>query len=93
VSHAVVVIEAPQRSGALITARIAVEEHGRDAMAVPGPADRLSSAGCNLAIQQGWASLVSSADDVLACLATDWTASQALRSQHAGGASSDASPQ
>ena len=67
-SLGVVVIEAPERSGAMVTARLAVEEHGRDAMVVPGPADSLRHVGGHRAIQQGWAHLVMSADEVLAVL-------------------------
>lgn len=78
ISHAVVMVEAPHRSGAMITARLAVEEHGRDAMAVPGPADASTSAGCHRAIREGWAHLVTSAEDVISCLQSDYTASVAL---------------
>ena len=77
-SHAVVVVEARRRSGALITARLAVDEHGRDAMMVPGPADASSSAGCHLAMQEGWAHLVTSASDVLRVLEEDYSASVAI---------------
>ena len=78
-SMAVIVIEAPVRSGAMITARIAVEEHGIDAMVVPGPADSGTSSGCHLAIQQGWAHLVTSPDDVLRLLEEDYTSRVRLR--------------
>jgi len=50
----VLVIEAAKRSGALITARITVEEHGRQAFAVPGRNNDPSSAGCLQAIADGW---------------------------------------
>lgn len=79
-THAVVVVEAARRSGALITARVAVEEHGRDAMVVPGPADASSSAGCHQAVRDGWAHLVCSADDVLDVLRNDYSAAAALSS-------------
>lgn len=78
-SLAVVVIEAPMRSGAMITARLAVEEHGRDAMAMPGHADALASAGCHHAIRSGWAHLVTSADDVLESLMLDYNAALMLK--------------
>ena len=62
-SEAVIVVEAGSRSGALITARVALEE-GRDVLAVPGrPADPLSF-GPNLLIRDG-APLVRGIDDVL----------------------------
>ncbi|MBX3050403.1 MAG: DNA-processing protein DprA [Caldilineaceae bacterium] len=57
-SLAVVVIEAGQRSGALITAKFAVEQ-GRDVFAVPGSILQPSSAGCNALIQDGALPLLS----------------------------------
>ena len=57
------VIEAPRRSGALITANHA-REQGKDVFAVPGSIFSLHSAGCNRLIRQG-AILVDSGADVL----------------------------
>jgi len=62
-SKGVVIVEAPRRSGALITARFAAEQ-GRDVFAVPGNILNPGSAGCNELIQQGAAPLLS-AQDVL----------------------------
>ncbi|MBM4285944.1 MAG: DNA-protecting protein DprA [Deltaproteobacteria bacterium] len=63
-SLAVVVVEAGERSGAGITARLGLEQ-GREVMAVPGPLDSPVSAGPHRLIQQG-AKLVRQADDILA---------------------------
>ncbi|MEO0530520.1 MAG: DNA-processing protein DprA, partial [Planctomycetota bacterium] len=62
-SLGVLVIEAAERSGALITARHAAEQ-GRDAFALPGPVDSPASRGCHRLIQEG-GKLVMSVDDVL----------------------------
>lgn len=62
-SMGVVVVEAPDRSGALITVDFAAD-HGRDVFAVPGPATVANSSGCNRLIREG-SRLVRSGDDVL----------------------------
>jgi len=62
-SLGVIVVEAPERSGALITARHAMEQ-GREVFAVPGPVDSRTARGCHQLIRDG-AKLVADADDVL----------------------------
>lgn len=59
-----IVVEAANRSGALLTARIAVDDLSREAACVPGPVTSAMSAGCHRAIREGWAHLVTCADDV-----------------------------
>lgn len=57
-SRGVVIVEAGERSGALITAKFAAEQ-GRDVFAVPGSILHPGSAGCNTLIQQGAIPLLS----------------------------------
>lgn len=63
-ARAVVVVEAPERSGALLTADCALAQ-GKEVLAVPGPITSDASRGTNRLLQEG-AKLVLSADDVLA---------------------------
>lgn len=59
-----IVVQAPESSGALITAHTALEQ-GREIFAVPGEVGHRNSAGPHKLIREG-AKLVESADDVLA---------------------------
>ena len=65
-SKAILVIEAQERSGTTITARLATE-YNRDLLAVPGSIFSLNSGGTNRLIKQG-ATPISSTDDLLEAL-------------------------
>jgi DNA processing protein len=65
-SVAVVVVEASKSSGALHTARHAMEQ-GKEVLAVPGRIDSLASEGCHDLIRDG-ATLVRHVDDILAAI-------------------------
>ncbi|MCY3539090.1 MAG: DNA-processing protein DprA [bacterium] len=66
IAHALIVVEAGVKGGALVTARIALDQN-RDIFATPGDVGRASSMGCNLLIRDG-AHPVLDADDLLECL-------------------------
>jgi len=85
ISHAVVVVEASERSGALITADIALEE-GREVMAVPGPIGSSLSLGTNRLIQKG-AKLVLEVEDICEELPIGYVPAthEASGSSHGGG--------
>lgn len=60
---ATLVVEAPEKSGALITAATALEQ-GRDVFAIPSPLDAEGSVGCNRLIRDG-AGLATESWDIL----------------------------
>ena len=68
-SRAVVVVEAKEKSGSLITARLAADQ-GRDVMAVPGTIVGGRNRGANALLRDG-AKLVESAVDILQELGID----------------------
>lgn len=65
-SKAVLIIEAEEKSGTLITARMALD-YNRDVLAVPGSAFSSNSRGTNMLIRQG-ATPVTSSEEVLEAL-------------------------
>lgn len=64
IAQAVVVVEAPDRSGALLTAAAATAV-GNELYAVPGPIDAMASRGCNRLIADSQAVMVTSAAALL----------------------------
>lgn len=63
-SRGVLVVEADEKSGALITARVACDDHDRPVFALPGRVDNPLSAGPHLLIRDG-AALVTKLDDII----------------------------
>ena len=66
ISKAVLIIEAEEKSGTLITARLATE-YNRDVLAVPGSIFSATSAGTNFLLRQG-ATPITCANDLLQAL-------------------------
>jgi DNA processing protein len=66
ISRAVIIIEAEEKSGTLITARLATE-YNRDVLAVPGSIFSATSAGTNFLLRQG-ATPITCANDLLQAL-------------------------
>jgi DNA processing protein len=71
-SDAVVVVEAAENGGALITAALA-NDYNRDVFAFPGKVHDKYSTGCHKLIKQNKAALITNADDL--CTAMGWVKS------------------
>lgn len=69
ISDAVLVVEAKEKSGSLITADMALEQ-GRDVYALPGPVNSKLSRGCNMLIKQG-ADILLSPEELLTDLGVE----------------------
>lgn len=70
-SQLVLIVEGPESSGAMLTARFAFEQ-SREVCAIPGNINNRNASGPNRLIQQG-AKLISHADDLLKLLGLDST--------------------
>lgn len=82
ISHAVVVVEAPAKSGALITVDHALDL-GLEVGAVPGPVGRRTSEGTNRLIQEGAHLVTNGADVVHYCKLHGLSAPRAAKVDHA----------
>ena len=72
-SDATILVESAYKGGGLITCRIA-QEYGRDVFAFPGAVGMPASEGCNKMIRDNMAALITSAEDFLAFVGWQTTA-------------------
>ncbi|MCC7432462.1 DNA-protecting protein DprA [Candidatus Peregrinibacteria bacterium] len=68
-AQAVVVVEAAEKSGALITAKYGLDQ-GKEVLAFPGDPGKIQSKGCNNLIKNGEAHLVENCEDIIEHLKT-----------------------
>lgn len=83
-SHATLLIEAGEKSGTLITAKLA-SDYNRELLCVPGPIFSSTSEGTNMFARLG-ATIVRSAEDVLEALGikANYTSSQSKKMDYSG---------
>ena len=75
----VLVVEAAARSGALITARLAVDELGRECGALPGRLEDRRSEGCHRIIAEGWGGLVRTPAELAEMISGNFLGQRALQ--------------
>lgn len=80
-SDAIIVVEAGEKGGALITAEIG-NSYDRDVFAIPGRVGDPRSVGCNYLIRTNKAALVTSAEDI--CYLLNWSQSTLKKNETQG---------